>query len=45
MFPLKDNIPTARFPIVTVILIAINLVVFGYQLLLPDDQASTPTFS
>jgi membrane associated rhomboid family serine protease len=28
MFPLKDNIPTDRFPIVTVALIAINVVVF-----------------
>ena len=42
MFPLKDNIPTSRFPLVTVILIALNIAVFGYQLLLPDDEASTP---
>lgn len=28
MFPLKDNIPTDRFPVVTVALIAINVVVF-----------------
>ena len=42
VFPLKDNIPTARFPVVTVILIAINVAVFGYQLLLPDDRASSP---
>ena len=28
MFPLKDNIPTARFPVVTVLLIAINVAVF-----------------
>jgi membrane associated rhomboid family serine protease len=28
MFPLKDNIPTDRFPFVTVALIAINVVVF-----------------
>lgn len=45
VFPLKDNIPTARFPIVTVVLIAINLAVFGYQFLLPDDQASTPALA
>ncbi len=32
MFPIKDNIPTERFPWVTVILIAINVVVFlGFQ--------------
>jgi len=30
MFPLKDNIPLARFPIVTVALVAIN--VFAYLL-------------
>lgn len=41
MFPLKDNIPTERFPIVTVILIALNLAVFVYQLSLPEDRAST----
>jgi membrane associated rhomboid family serine protease len=28
MFPLKDNIPLARFPIVTIVLIAINVVVY-----------------
>ena len=32
MIPIKDNIPTSRFPIVTVLLIAANLVVFGWQL-------------
>lgn len=42
MFPLKDNIPTSRFPVLTVILIALNVAAFGYQLLQPDDQASSP---
>lgn len=28
MFPIKDNIPLARFPIVTVVLVAINVVVY-----------------
>jgi membrane associated rhomboid family serine protease len=28
MFPLRDNIPLARFPIVTVVLVAINVVVY-----------------
>jgi len=28
MFPLKDNIPLARFPIVTVALVAINVIVY-----------------
>ncbi|HEX8744596.1 MAG TPA: rhomboid family intramembrane serine protease [Thermoleophilaceae bacterium] len=32
MLPLKDNIPTDRFPVVTVVLIAINIVMFfGFQ--------------
>ena len=32
MFPLKDNIPTDRFPVVTVALIAINVVMyFAFQ--------------
>lgn len=34
MLPLKDNIPTDRFPIVTVILIAINTLVYIYEFLL-----------
>ena len=32
MIPLKDNLPTDRFPIVTVVLIAINIAVFAWQL-------------
>ncbi|TEB13459.1 rhomboid family intramembrane serine protease [Pelotomaculum propionicicum] len=32
MIPLKDNIPSSTFPIVNVLLIITNLVVFGYQL-------------
>jgi membrane associated rhomboid family serine protease len=28
MFPIKDNIPLARFPLVTVLLVAINVVVY-----------------
>ena len=38
MFPLKDDIPTRRFPIVTVALIAINVVMFfGFQGAFFDD--------
>jgi membrane associated rhomboid family serine protease len=44
MFPLKDNIPTERFPVVTVALIAINVFVYLFLqeglLGLPEDQAS-----
>ena len=38
MLPLKDNIPTARFPIVTVAVIAINVIVFIWQLNFPTDN-------
>ena len=44
MLPLKDNVPTARFPIVTVVLILINVAAFVWELTLPTDQASTPAF-
>ena len=42
MLPLKDNIPTLRFPVVTVVLILINIAVFAWQLSLSGDQASSP---
>ncbi len=39
MFPLKDNVPTRSFPVVTVVLIAINAAVWiFYQL--PDLNGS-----
>ena len=38
MLPLKDNIPTERFPIVTVAIIAICVVVFVWQWFFPTDQ-------
>lgn len=41
MLPLKDNIPTLRFPIVTVVLIALNVAVFGWQLSLSDKPGSS----
>ena len=41
MIPLKDNVPTGRFPLVTVILILINVCAFAWQLTLPDDHASS----
>ena len=31
MFPLKDTIPSRRFPCITVTLIIINIVVFFYE--------------
>src|SRR5665811_291442 len=32
MLPFKDNIPTERFPLITVVLIAVNIAVFLYEL-------------
>jgi membrane associated rhomboid family serine protease len=44
LIPLKDNIPTLRFPIVTVLLIAANLAVFVWQLTASGDEYSSPEF-
>ena len=41
MIPLKDNVPTASFPIVTVLLIAVNLGFFIWQLGFSGDQSSS----
>lgn len=41
MLPLKDNIPTVRFPIVTIVLIAINLAVFAWQTSLSNEPDSS----
>ncbi len=38
MLPLKDNVPAVRFPIVTVVLIVMNLAVFGWELSLSGDS-------
>jgi membrane associated rhomboid family serine protease len=38
MIPLKDNIPTDRFPVVTVAFIVINIAFFIWQLASPTDQ-------
>ena len=42
MIPLKDNIPTSRFPILTVVLIAVNLAFFAWQLTYSGDGYSSP---
>jgi len=34
MFPIRDRLPTHRFPVVTVLFIAINIVVFAWQMLI-----------
>jgi membrane associated rhomboid family serine protease len=38
LIPLRDNLPTSRFPILTVILIAINVAVFVWQTQFDSDQ-------
>jgi len=38
LIPLKDNIPTDRFPILTVILIVLNVAVFIWQTQYPTDS-------
>jgi membrane associated rhomboid family serine protease len=42
LFPLKDNLVRPGVPWVTVVLIALNFAVFGWQQLQPSDRASTP---
>lgn len=39
--PLKDNMPTGRLPVVTVLLIALNLAAFAWQLTLSGDPGSS----
>ncbi len=38
MIPLRDNQPTSTFPIVTLLLIAVNILVYVGQQVLPLDQ-------
>jgi membrane associated rhomboid family serine protease len=40
LLPLKDNIPTLRFPILVVILIALNVIAFGFELTWSQDAGS-----
>jgi membrane associated rhomboid family serine protease len=41
LIPVKDNIPTLRFPVVTVALIVVNIVIFAWQLTLSSDANSS----
>jgi membrane associated rhomboid family serine protease len=41
LIPVKDNIPTLRFPVVTVVLIAMNIAVFVWQVTLSSDPGSS----
>jgi membrane associated rhomboid family serine protease len=38
MFPIKDDIPSKKFPLAIIFLIAINAAVFAYQLTLTPEQ-------
>jgi membrane associated rhomboid family serine protease len=40
LIPLKDNVPTSRFPVLTVLLIVANLVVFAWQLSFSGSEES-----
>ena len=41
MLPIKDNLPTARFPILTVLLIVANIAVFVWQISQPSGPGSS----
>lgn len=41
MFPLRDGIPSRRFPVVTLAVIAANVLVFAYQFFLPEEGKTT----
>ena len=43
MLPLRDDNPTRRFPILTVLLIALNIGLFAYQSTKPDPQRFATT--
>jgi len=42
LIPLKDNVPTASFPVVTVLLIVVNIGFFIWQLSFSGSEASNP---
>ena len=42
MIPLKDNVPTSRLPLVTILLIVANIAVFGWQLSFSSSDAANP---
>jgi len=44
MIPFRDNIPSRRYPIVTVLIIVVNTLVFVYQLFLPPKALETFIF-
>ena len=42
MIPLKDNVPTARLPVVTILLIVVNIGFFIWQLSFSGSDSSNP---
>ncbi|MCX7738357.1 MAG: rhomboid family intramembrane serine protease [Hydrogenothermaceae bacterium] len=38
MIPIRDNIPTRHFPFITVIIMIINILVFFYEITLPEEE-------
>lgn len=44
MIPLKDDNPISRFPLVTVVLLAANILIYSYQLTLPSLQLEALLF-
>lgn len=45
MIPLRDNIPSRRAPVMTVLLIAVNVGVFLYELSVPPNRLPTVFFA
>lgn len=41
MIPIRDHNPSGRFPFVNYVLIAVNVLVFGYMFLLPETALDT----
>jgi membrane associated rhomboid family serine protease len=42
LIPLKDNVPTTRFPVVTILLIVANVAFFAWQLSFSGDVSKQP---
>jgi rhomboid family protein len=45
LIPVKDNVPTGRFPLITVLLIVVNIGVFGWQLTSSSSTSPNPELS
>jgi membrane associated rhomboid family serine protease len=37
MFPLRDNVPSRQFPVMTVVLIAVNVIIFLFEVMMGSD--------